>query len=632
MASTSTYVRDPSTGQFFSTGASGMVPVTDPATQAQLSSGAIPAGTIGAAGSAAVPAPSNPISAGGLSLPLSGSGASMTPSTGTATNNNPYTNFNNNIASILTQIQKNASQGRANLGGASDALTTESVGAAGAYNPQATPNVNVQNQQATMGAFAPAITSVNTQLQNANQGITDLEGSIGTIAKAQLPNVLSPGQSEVTPGGQTISQGHSYTPTINTNTGMMDGFDQNTGTWASDDARSGGGTPSGGTTPGSTVLNDGSGNSGNINAIFGASNPIGAYAADPNYVQEISGLYNTVKQIGAANQADTLDQYIKNNAGKAPVTGQMIINAAATYGIDPALLTTILLHESDFGTAGAAVNTMNPGNQGNTGTSTKTFGSWQQGVMATASNIANRINALPSAAAGGQPQDSGQQTSAMSAVGGSFNDAATQKVASLPKAIQSYVDAGPLGVAYINDDRVPANLKDSARILSAPAGIPYVQPADVGALKSMQTVLENLDSMQKLANNNLGSGILGRVQGAALGPANEALQDQWGRNLGLFDNYRDVAIKAVQALAGGAGSGLRINMGEIAANTQNLPKSSDNIENATAQIKQLKQLIYTQLATTFPYAPVTVVNPKGASGTIPASQLSSAIQKGYNIQ
>jgi hypothetical protein len=229
----------------------------------------------------------------------------------------------------------------------------------------------------------------------------------------------------------------------------------------------------------------------------------------------------------------------------------------------------------------------------------------------------------------------GQAGTTTSPVGGQFSPQASQKVSALPAAMQSYVDAGPAGVAYVNQDRIN-NLSQGMQMQiqtnAEKNGIPVVQAADVGALKSIQAVLSNLDNMSNLANKNLNSGVIGHATDTILGGISQWVQTPWGNQLGLFDNYRDTAIKAVQALAGGAGSGLRINGAEIAANTQNLPSASDSKENALLQVIQLKQLIYTQLATTFPYAPVKVIGPTGQTGTIPAGNLAAAIKAGYQIQ
>lgn len=546
---------------------------------------------------------------GGVASP---STAAADQSTATANpGTDPYTIFNRNIASILTQIQKAQVSGNQNLGGAKDALTTASVTSA-PYDPTITPAGNIATIGSMPGAFAPAVTSIATQQANTGAALGNLKDSLSTMASIFQPTALPAGASTVTPQGQVVHQGHSYTPTLNPTTGLMDGFDQNTGTWQSNDK---------GTGSGSSVV-------GGVD-FSGAATSTGAYATDPKYASEVGGIYKTLTSTFPSPSADTIDTYIKGHASRSPVTGQMIMNASSQYNIDPNLLTSVLAHESDFGTAGAATTTYNPGNVGNTDNgSTRTFKSWQQGVNAAANELARR--AVPASAAA-SATSAAPTPDATSPVGGTFNDTATQKINQIPKAYQNYVDAGPLGVAYVNDDRVPANVKDGLKTMASRAGIPYVQAADVGALKSIEAVLGNLDSMQTLANNNLAGGVLGHIWDLTAGQGAQALQTQHGIQLGLFDNYRDTAIKAVQALAGGAGSGLRINGAEIAANTQNLPTATDSKENAIAQIKQLRQLIYTQLGTTFPYAPVKVEDANGQTGTIPAGNLNAAIDKGYKV-
>lgn len=601
-SSAGTLVKDPSTGAFTLSPGADQQPVRSVSDLG-----------IGSGGTPAAPGASSPMDAYGI--------------------------FNSNLMKVLAAAQGTGST--APLYASRDQLQNQALNVSNPLNdtPYAsvfrgmTPNAAVAAEKGTQAAFEPGITSINSQIQSENDAATKFNEMVQTAEGIAAPISVPAGTSLITKSGQKIIQGHAYTPTINPQTGLLDGFDTTTGTWASQDQAG-----NAGTMPGSTPMTGGgisggaSGGYNPIEHIFGSSNPIGAYATDPNYVQEISGLYNTVTKLGVTQSPDALQQYIKNNAGNAPVTGQMILNAAGTYGVDPALLTTVLLHESDFGTAGAATKTNNPGNIGNTGTSTQSYNSWQQGVNAAAANIAKRV-----AAAGAQPNAnvagaSTQQQNATSPVGGSFSPDATTKIQQLPQAYQSYVDAGPLGVAYINDDRVPDNIKPGLQTMASRAGIPYVKDTDVGALKSIDTVLSNLDNMQTLAENNLGSGTLGHISDMTLGAGAQALQTGWGIQLGLFDNYRDVAIKAVQALAGGAGSGLRINMGEIAANTQNLPQASDSKENAVAQIKQLKQLIYTQLSTTFPYARVNLADPNGNTGTAPVGNLSQLLAKGYSIQ
>lgn len=555
----------------------------------------------------------DPAGTGRTMIDLNGGVASPATSvadTSTGSAANPYSIFNRNIASIITQIQNaqtagTAKLGGATLGGATDALRTASATST-PYDPTMTPNANIGVIGSAPNAFAPAITSIATQQANTGTALGNLRDSLGTMASIFQPTTVPAGGSTITPQGDVVHQGHQYTPQLNPKTGLIDGFDVNTGTWASGDN--------------SSSIVGGVDFSGNATST-------GAYATDPKYSSEVGGIYKTLSGAYPQPNADTIDTYIKGHAKSSPVTGQMIMNAASQYGIDPNLLTSVLAHESDFGTAGAATSTYNPGNVGNTDSgATRTFKSWQQGVNAAANELARRK--VPDT---GTPAVPATPPDATSPVGGKFSPEATAKITQLPTAYQNYVDSGPLGVAYINNDRVPANVQEGLKIMASRAGIPYVQPSDVNALKSIETVLANLDSMKVLAKENLGSGLTGRAQGLVQNPAAEFLQTDHGRQLGLFDNYRDVAIKAVQALAGGAGSGLRINGAEIAANTQNLPTSRDNVENSMAQISQLKQLIYTQLATTFPYAAVPVQSPTGQPGTVPAGNLNSAIQKGYKV-
>lgn len=318
--------------------------------------------------------------------PASGRTMASLTSDGRATSADPYTIFNQNLASILTQIQNSQTAGAAKLGGAKDYLTSESVSPNGptAFNPKVFSGSQVAGQEGLESSFNPAITSVNTQLENATRATEGLKGDISALGTIFQPREVGAGSSLVTPGGTTVKQGHNYQPQYNINTNKQDGWDSVTGTWASDDAA-------------------GTGTSQNQNTTEHSGNPIIAgvdfsgksvgmkpYATDPEYYNAIGGLYETVSSLGVANHPETLQQYIVNNAKASPVTGQMILNAASTYKIDPALLTAVMLHESDFGTAGAAVKTMNPGNVGNTGTSTQTFSSWQQGVNAVAKNLASR--------------------------------------------------------------------------------------------------------------------------------------------------------------------------------------------------------------------------------------------------
>ncbi len=108
---------------------------------------------------------------------------------------------------------------------------------------------------------------------------------------------------------------------------------------------------------------------------------ISTYATDPLHEQKIANILQTM---GAMADSSEIDLYIDSKAISSPVTAMMILNAVQEYPVDVRLLMAIMELDSRFGTAGVAVDTMNPGNVGNTGTAIRNYASWQEGVTAVA--------------------------------------------------------------------------------------------------------------------------------------------------------------------------------------------------------------------------------------------------------
>src|ERR1039457_2812097 len=92
-----------------------------------------------------------------------------------------------------------------------------------------------------------------------------------------------------------------------------------------------------------------------------------------------------------------------------------------------------------------------------------------------------------------------------------------------------------------------------------------------------------------------------------------------------FQLARDTAIKTVQALAGGAGSGLRLNMGEIDTAASNLPNITDNIGYASEKINGLKQLLTNQLNETLPGL-ISTSSQQTGNGSVDLSDLNFTLQ------
>lgn len=113
---------------------------------------------------------------------------------------------------------------------------------------------------------------------------------------------------------------------------------------------------------------------------------ITTYATDPKHEQKIASIFDRAPD--SSNVLD-FDTYIKSIAPQSPITGDMILTASSTYGVDPRLITAIIQNDSSFGTKGKATYTMNPGNVGNDDEGNiKKFKNWNEGVLAVAQWLA----------------------------------------------------------------------------------------------------------------------------------------------------------------------------------------------------------------------------------------------------
>ena len=115
----------------------------------------------------------------------------------------------------------------------------------------------------------------------------------------------------------------------------------------------------------------------------------GAGSATGNYGPTVNGIYNNMGQI---NNAQDAQSYINSVSKSSPITGDMVMNASAQYGVDPKVMMSVMQAESSMGTKGMATSTFNPGNVGNNSDSGKktNWGSWQGGVNAVAQNLSKR--------------------------------------------------------------------------------------------------------------------------------------------------------------------------------------------------------------------------------------------------
>jgi hypothetical protein len=108
---------------------------------------------------------------------------------------------------------------------------------------------------------------------------------------------------------------------------------------------------------------------------------VSAYATDPLYEEKIHNILNVMPTFSVVGDVDA---YIQGLAPGSPVTGIMVYAAVQQYAVDLPLLVAIIQNDSSFGTLGVGARTFNPGNVGNTGSATRTYPSWEEGVSAVA--------------------------------------------------------------------------------------------------------------------------------------------------------------------------------------------------------------------------------------------------------
>lgn len=477
------------------------------------------------------------------------------------------------------------------------------------------------NEQA---AFQPGLTAITSQIQAQNDASAKFNANVNSAENIvqNQKNIVSPGQSIVDNNGNVLYQGHSYTPTANPATGQIDGFDAATGTWLSDAKMQENST----TTPpaaGSNVVVGGV-------DLSGASTGSQPYAKDPNYSTEVNGIYQALSKGMPVANAPALDTYIGGHAKSSPVTGSMIMNAATTYGIDPTLLTSVLAQESDFGTTGAGADTNNPGNVGNTdGGATMTYKSVQAGVNAAAAELAKRMPGNPNA---GKPSGSlngatanNTLSSVTDPVGGKYSVSAAPKVQQITPALQSYVFAGPLGVAYMDSTRVPAEFQTIAAAQAAKAGIPYLDATAVGNLQKIGQVYDALNNVQQVVSTQLKPGFLGGLKDIGKAALHAASFGNIDPNLSAFNTLRQTAIGTIQALNGGVGSGLRLNVGEIEGALSSLPSDTDTSTNANVKLQKVITKLNAAMAADFPYVQGSQPGAAGASGGATSGVTSSGL-------
>lgn len=132
------------------------------------------------------------------------------------------------------------------------------------------------------------------------------------------------------------------------------------------------------------------------------------------------------------------------------------------------------------------------------------------------------------------------------------------------------------GIPYIDGTNLTGKQASAAQLQAASLNIPYMGKTQAAALAKLDDARSNLQAVNTSLNGLLPKDAEGRV---TAGPGNKLSQYfQSNDSLAAFNTWRTAAIGALQALAGGSGSGLRINQSEIAMSLANdIPQITDTV-------------------------------------------------------
>jgi hypothetical protein len=163
-----------------------------------------------------------------------------------------------------------------------------------------------------------------------------------------------------------------------------------------------------------------------------------------------------------------------------------------------------------------------------------------------------------------------------------FTQSQTKSASTMSPLVSQYLQTTTDGSKYINLDRVASNQQNAIRIQASKAGIPALGPEEVAKVRSLDITTQNLAQMKLAVDKFAGSGLWGSLGKGNLSKIAAATQSD--PNIAAFGTFRDTAINSIQALAGGSGSGFRLNQAEINTAVSNLPTISDNKETAEKKI------------------------------------------------
>lgn len=160
----------------------------------------------------------------------------------------------------------------------------------------------------------------------------------------------------------------------------------------------------------------------------------------------------------------------------------------------------------------------------------------------------------------------------------------------IPQQVQTYLQAS--GGQYINEERVPAGQRDIVRQLAAQNGVPFLSAGDVSSVQSIDYTKANLDKLSTVVDQVLYDGALGKVGNIASATLNKWFPTSVART--AFNSNRETAIKQIQSLVAGSGSGFRLTQPEIDQAVSQMPTEYDTLSIAKAKLAWVNSFLDTK--------------------------------------
>lgn len=146
------------------------------------------------------------------------------------------------------------------------------------------------------------------------------------------------------------------------------------------------------------------------------------------------------------------------------------------------------------------------------------------------------------------------------------------------------------GIPYVDGSNLSGKQADAAQLRAARMGLPYMGKQQSAQLAKIEDAKSNLEAVAASVMDYLPRDAAGRI---TAGPENKlSAYLQTNDQLASFGTFRTAAIGILQALAGGQGSGLRINQAEINMSLANdIPNITDTVGTAQAKMDHINTLL-----------------------------------------